>query len=49
MPDVNILNRQIELLFDLWDGKITEEYFNENKLFGISEEVDMEMQKDSFY
>ena len=49
MPGTEVLNKQIELLFQFWDGKITEEEFHENKLFGISEEVDREAQKDRFY
>lgn len=49
MPETEVLNKQIELLFQFWDGKITEEEFHENKLFGISEEVDREAQKDRFY
>ena len=49
MPGTEVLNKQIELLFQFWDGKITKEEFHENKLFGISEEVDREAQKDRFY
>ena len=45
----DILNKQIELLFQYWDGKITEEEFENNKLFSISKEVDAEMQQDRFY
>lgn len=44
-----VLNKQIELLFQFWDGKITEEEFHNNKSFGISEEADREAQKDQFY
>lgn len=49
MPGTEVLNKQIELLFQFWDGKITEEEFHKNKLFGISEEVDREAQRDRFY
>lgn len=49
MSDVEILNAHIELLFELWDGKITEEEYEHRRLLYISEEVDREMQKDSFY
>lgn len=45
----DILNKQIDLLFQYWDGEITEEEFENNKLFSISEEVDAEMQQDRFY
>ena len=45
----DILNKQIELLFQYWDGEITEEEFENNKLFSISKEVDAEMQQDRFY
>ena len=46
---VEMLNRQIELIFKYWDGKITEEEFERCKLFSISEEVDKEAQTDRFY
>ena len=45
----DILNKQIDLLFQYWDGEITEEEFENNKLFSISKEVDAEMQQDRFY
>ena len=45
----DILNRQIDLLFQYWNGEITEEEFENNKLFSISKEVDEEMQQDRFY
>lgn len=46
---VEMLNRQIELIFKYWDGEITEEEFERCKLFSISEEVDKEAQIDRFY
>ena len=46
---VEMLNRQIELIFKYWDGEITEEEFYKCKLFSISEEVDKEAQIDRFY
>ena len=45
---VEMLNRQIELIFKYWDGEITEEEFKRCKLFSISEEVDKEAQIDRF-
>lgn len=49
MQGVEILNKQIELIFDFWDGKITEDEFEKKRLFVIDEEVDADMQKDNFY
>ena len=46
---VEMLNRQIELIFKYWDGEIAEEEFERCKLFSISEEVDKEAQIDRFY
>ena len=46
---VEMLNRQIELIFKYWDGEITEEEFERCKLFSISEEVDNEAQIYRFY
>lgn len=46
---VDILNKQIDLLFKFWDGEIKEEEFENNKLFSISDEVDAEIQQDRFY
>lgn len=49
MAGVEVLNKQIDLLFRYWNGEITEEQFHKGKLFEISEETDQEMQKDNFY
>ena len=46
---VEMLNRQIELIFKYWYGEITDEEFERCKLFSISEEVDKESQIDRFY
>ena len=44
-----ILNNQFDLIFKYWNGEITEEDFENNKLFSISKEVDSETQRDRFY
>lgn len=49
MPDVRILNEQLDLLFQFWNGEITEEAFDQRRNFYISEETDREMQRDRFY
>ena len=49
MSKVQSFNEYIDLLFDFWNGKITEEELSKNPHFGISKEVDEEMQKDRFY
>lgn len=49
MSGVEILNKQIDLLFQFWDGKISETEFENQRIFGINEETDQEMQRDSFY
>ena len=46
---VEMLNRQIELIFKYQDGEITDEEFDRCRLFSISEEVDKESQIDRFY
>ena len=45
MSNVETLNEYIEKIFQYWNGETTEEF----ELIPIPEEVDREMQKDSFY
>lgn len=42
-------NEFIEQLFRYWDGQVTEDDLCRNPFFGVSKEVDEEMQKDRFY
>lgn len=49
MAKLQSFNEHIEMLFKYWDGEITEEQLQESPHFGISKEVDEEMQKDRFY
>ena len=49
MSKVQSFNEYIDSLFSFWNGEITEEELSKNPHFGITEEVDGEMQKDSFY
>ena len=46
---VESFNEYVDQLFKYWDGEITEEELRETQHFGISKEVDEEMQKDRFY
>ena len=47
MSKLDILNTHIDLCMSYWDGDITEEMFEEQRVMYVSEEVDNEMQKDS--
>jgi hypothetical protein len=47
MSNVNILNKQIELIFSYWNGDVSEEEFDKQKLFNVSEETDREAQLDA--
>lgn len=49
MSDINILNEHIDMCMKYWNGEITEKDFEENRILHISQEVDTEMQRDSFY
>lgn len=42
-------NNYVDELFKYWNGEISEEELMKNPHFGISEDVDNEMQKDRFY
>jgi hypothetical protein len=46
---VQSFNEYLDMLFKYWNGEITEEELEQNPHFGISKEVDEEMQKDRFY
>lgn len=47
MSKLDILNTHIDLCMAYWNGDITEEMFEEQRVMYVSEEVDNEMQKDS--
>ena len=49
MRDVRVLNEHIDMCMKYWNGEITEEEFIENQVLHVSEDVDVEMQKDRFY
>lgn len=49
MQKVNTLNEHIEMCFKLWNGEIAEDEFEQNRTIYVSEEVDKDMQIDSFY
>lgn len=42
-------NEYVDMLFKYWNGEITEEELSKSPHYGISKEVDEEMQKDRFY
>lgn len=49
MANVKSFNEYVDMLFKYWNGEITESQLRESPHFGISKEVDEEMQKDRFY
>ena len=49
MKSVSELNNYIDLCIQLWNGEITEQEFEQKRNLYIPEQVDIEMQKDSFY
>ena len=46
---IDSFNEYVDMLFKYWNGEITEDELIKNPHYGISKEVDNEMQKDSFY
>lgn len=46
---VSSFNNYVNELFKYWNGEITEEELSKNPHFGVSKEVDEEMQRDRFY
>lgn len=49
MHGFEILNEHIDLCFKYWNGEISHEEFEANRVISITEEVDNDMQRDSFY
>lgn len=49
MNRVESFNNYIDMLFKYWNDEISEDELMKNPHYGISEEVDNEMQKDRFY